>query len=164
MATKRYARLSEAVKGVTGRALQGVDNGYKRALNEARAELRVVVQDWKSDVDFAVLPTRSKTAYTYEVKAIGPDLQIFIYVDEGTVPHIIRPKKPGGRLAFQTGYSARTAPIAQYGVGTGKKFGPKVFRTEVHHPGNEARQFTKVILGRAISKLKQYVREETDKI
>lgn len=164
MATRRYTNLRVAVKDSCEKLLQATDAAYRRALNEGRAELRAVVNDWKSEIDFAVLPTRTKSAYTYEVKAIGPDLEIFIYVDEGTKPHIIRPKKPGGRLAFQSNYSARTAPVALYGQGTGKKSGPWQYRTEVHHPGNEARQFTKTILARAVAKLSQYVREETNKI
>jgi hypothetical protein len=160
MATKRYLNLHASVKGVLERNLDAVDRAYRRAFNEARAELRAVIHEWESDLDFAMLPTRRRDVFIYEVKAIGPDVQIFRYVDEGTRPHIIRPKKPGGRLAFQPGYSARTAPIAQFNVGTGKKSGDKIYRMEVHHPGSKARKFTRTILDKAIAKIPQYTREE----
>lgn len=163
MATIRYPKIEKAVKGLAARNLAAVDRAYKRAANEARAELRAVVEDWESDVDFAVFPTRRKDAYVYEIKAIGDGALIFTYVDEGTKAHIITPKKPGGVLAFKSGYSARTAPVAQSAVGTGKSSGKMQFRTVVHHPGNAPRQFTKTIFARMRAKLSQYVKEELSK-
>lgn len=164
MPSKRYKNLEVMTKDITGRQLEAVDRAYKRALNEARAELRAVIDEWKSELDFAVFPTRRRESIVYQVKGVGPDVQIFHYVDKGTRPHVIRPKKPGGRLAFQPGYSPRTAPIAQFNVGTGLKSGDTIFRAEVHHPGTKAREFTKTILAKAMTKIPQYIREEFGKI
>ena len=61
----------------------------------------------------------------------------------GTKPHTI-PKKPGGRLAFQTGYQPHTRPIARSG-GPGRPTGPTVFRKEVKHPGFPPRKFSDAI-------------------
>ena len=58
----------------------------------------------------------------------------------------IRPKKPGGVLAFPSLYKPRTRPGAggQY-KGPGKSSGPTVFTEEVMHPGIEPRPFPEVI-------------------
>lgn len=68
------------------------------------------------------------------------------WLTEGTKPHKIRPKKPGGVLAFPSGYTPRTRPGAggQY-KGPGKSSGDTVFAKEVDHPGNKPRPFPKVI-------------------
>lgn len=74
--------------------------------------------------------------------------QIYRYVDEGTRgPYPIRPRTPGGRLVFQTGYSARTAPVAQYNQGSGQATGDWVSTPEVMHPGIEARKFEETFVG-----------------
>lgn len=62
----------------------------------------------------------------------------------GTRPHVIRPKQPGGRLAFQAGYQPHTRPIGRYG-GPGQATGNTVFAKEVQHPGFPPRKFSERI-------------------
>jgi hypothetical protein len=162
--TVKYPSLRLATRGVLARDLEAHDRAYRRGLNEARARLREVVRDWQTDVDFAALPSQRREAYLYEIKAIGAGAQIFVYVDQGTEPHEIRPTKPGGVLAFRTGYSAKTAPVAQHAVGTGKATGAHVVATVVHHPGTEARQFTAVIFQQMRDKITVYINEERSNI
>ena len=70
--------------------------------------------------------------------------QIYRWVDEGTDgPYPILPKNPEGRLIFQTGYSAKTAPIAKFDQGTGTASGDWVSSQGVMHPGITAREFEK---------------------
>jgi len=49
--------------------------------------------------------THSKTATRerYVIKNLYPDQDILIYMEEGTVPHVITPKKAGGFLHFFIG-------------------------------------------------------------
>lgn len=63
---------------------------------------------------------------------------------KGTRPHVIAPKRQGGRLAFQTNYQPHTRPIARSG-GPGRATGPTVFARKVNHPGFPPRQFSKTI-------------------
>ncbi len=53
----------------------------------------------------------------------------------GTRAHIIRAKKPGGRLAFQGGSYNRITPLSGTNPGSGKSGGALVFRHSVSHPG-----------------------------
>lgn len=75
---------------------------------------------------------------------VGTDDEIYGYVDKGTKPHIIAPKKPGGVLAFPSGYTAKTRPNVA-SSSNGGSGGDTVFAAYVLHPGTEARNFDKVI-------------------
>lgn len=93
--------------------------------------------------------------------AVGTDDDIFRYVDEGTRPHIIR-AKPGGILAFQSGYNAKTQPGSLTSK-AGGAFGPFVFAQEVRHPGTRARGFTAEITRRTERTAPQMIEREIDK-
>lgn len=112
---------------------------------ELRAWHQIVVRDWKHRPTFAV---ESGGGRSFRVKAINPvgkNRKIWFFVDRGTKPHLIR-AKPGGRLKFQTGYSAKTAPVARANVGTGRRTGAWVSKQQVNHPGTKAREFSKTIV------------------
>jgi hypothetical protein len=78
------------------------------------------------------VPVKSRKLYnSLEIRAdgsrviIGPNLMIAPYapyVDQGTRPHEIKPKRPGGVLVF-------------------KMNGQTVFAKKVHHPGTKAQPF-----------------------
>jgi hypothetical protein len=100
-----------------------------------------VVRSWSHKPTFRAEYNKSASFKTVKVVAQGRYKAIWGYVDLGTKPHVIRAKnKPF--LAFQTGYSARTAPIAKFNQGTGQKFGAWKRKKEVNHPGTKARKFT----------------------
>lgn len=75
---------------------------------------------------------------------IDVDGEIYTYVHEGTRPHRIRPKR-AKRLAFRSGYKAKTLPGRIASV-TGGPFGETVFSRGVQHPGFEGRKFSKLII------------------
>lgn len=99
-----------------------------------------IVADWRTKVGFRLQVRIQQNRITITVFAAGVNKEIFGYVDEGTKPHVIKPKgnKP---LRFKTGYQPRTTPIAEYG-GMGKATGDWVSKREVYHPGIKAREFT----------------------
>ena len=75
---------------------------------------------------------------------VDTDDEIYTFVHEGTRPHKIEPKTPGGKLRFQGTYTAKTVP----GVIKSKSGGPSgefTYRNFVNHPGTKGRQFAKVI-------------------
>lgn len=78
---------------------------------------------------------------------VGTDDEIYGYVDEGTKPHIIKPKRARA-LSFQWGgkgsYMAKTKP-GVIGSQPGGPRGPMVSFKQVHHPGTKARGFSKAI-------------------
>lgn len=77
----------------------------------------------------------TKLTETISYKIIGNELKIYSstpivkFIDEGTKPHIIRPKKPGGALAF------RAQEVVTRKDGKKISFGDKVITKEVKHPG-----------------------------
>lgn len=109
-----------------------------------------VVSDWNTEVTFRNTKKAGYKVLRIEVRP-HKNKRIFEYVDRGTRPHKIKPKrrrpksKTKASLAFKTNYSARTAPIAQAHVGSGQASGPWVFAKEVNHPGTKARKFSKTI-------------------
>lgn len=74
---------------------------------------------------------------------VATDDEIYGYVDEGTKPHIIKPKK-AKVLHFMGGYTAKTSP-GVIGSGNGGSSGGEVFSRGVKHPGTKARGFSKAI-------------------
>ena len=74
---------------------------------------------------------------------VGTDDEIYGYVDLGTRPHVIRPKRAKA-LRFQSGYVAKTTP-GVIGSSAGGPFGDTVFSRGVNHPGTKARNFSKGI-------------------
>lgn len=112
-------------------------------------KVKAAGSDWKIKPDASVeisYPGANITEVL--VKPSGSRAKIWKYIDLGTGlygargrSYVITPKTPGGYLKFRTGYSARTAPIAQYGVGTGTANGPWVQKRMVIHPGIKSRKF-----------------------
>lgn len=105
-----------------------------------------VVKDWDDKPQFAFTQRISPNQIYLSIVPFGKNAKIFIWVDQGTREHIIRPRGAGYPLRFQTGYNAKTAPIAQYGVGDGSYSGDWRASYEVVHPGTEAREFTREFL------------------
>lgn len=74
---------------------------------------------------------------------IGTKDEIYAYVDLGTPPHIIAPKREGGRLRFyRSGFKpkSRVGYIDSYAGKTASK--DLTWAKLVHHPGTKARHFS----------------------
>lgn len=122
-----------------------VVNEMQEVGKDIRREFKGVVDDWEHKPTFTSRVIERPRYIRAEVLVGGQHKQIWRYVDEGTRPHVILPRKEGGRLIFRTGYSPRTLPIAQAHVGTGIASGNFVSVQQVNHPGTEARDFGKQI-------------------
>jgi hypothetical protein len=104
-------------------------------------EYEITVGTWKRKVRFTI------TISPYEFATVGTDNEIYGYVDKGTRPHIIRPKK-AKMLRFNTVFRAKTIPN-QLRNRAGMSAPPVAHALEVHHPGTEARNFTENISKRS---------------
>ena len=119
-----------------------------------------VVSDWDTDVKFVKTTKLGYRELRVEVRP-HKNKAIFTYVDKGTRPHKIKPKKrrpksaTKANLVFRTDYSARTAPIAQAHVGSGRATGDLVFAKEVNHPGSAARKFSATIHDEALPEFRR---------
>jgi len=105
----------------------------------------LVVADWKNKPEFDTRIAVRPDKISVTVFPKGPNAGIYEIVDQGSPPHIIRPVK-AEFLVFRTGYKSKTlAKPARTVAGGGKATGDIVRAKLVHHPGSEAREFSKVI-------------------
>ena len=101
-----------------------------------------------------------KTAY-FEITA-NPALP-FGYVNAGTRPHMIFPKKPGGVLAFNSRFSAKSRPNSLKAY-VGSSRGPVRFARGVHHPGFPARNYDKLAIEKAKREGSKIVKAQLERI
>lgn len=129
-----------------------LDAALNEAADEALELYRKTVRTWSTRVVFYKrrMPGRQGIF-------VGTTNKIYTYVDAGTRPHIIKPKKAGGRLAFQTGGRPKTRPgiITSYAGAKGSKWARPMV---VHHPGGKARRFTEIINDRIDKRLASITR------
>ncbi len=105
----------------------------------------LVVADWKNKPEFQTRISVRPDKISMTVFPSGPNAGIYEIVDQGSPPHIIKPVR-AKLLVFRTGYKSKTlARPARTVSGGGKATGDVVFAKLVHHPGSEAREFSKVI-------------------
>jgi len=119
-----------------------VQDGINRTVRDISADLARSTATWNHNVDFNVSITRSgRTMRT----RIGTDDEIFGYVDRGTRPHIITPRRPGYPLRFMSGYKAKTIPGKIWSQ-PGGAFGNIVRAMVVHHPGFPGRHILRTVM------------------
>lgn len=127
-----------------------IDKVRLEILNELRAqgkeivtEYKKTVQTWRNQPDFNVAVSLADGGATVLVTPDGPNRQQFEYVDRGTRPHPIYPRR-ARVLRFKSIYRAKTQP-GVIGSSSGGASGSDVFRPFVMHPGTEARRFSEII-------------------
>lgn len=98
---------------------------------------------WSKKPDFGWTQIRSSDSMSIQMYAQGPNADIWNLVDSGSPAHDIRPRK-GGLLSFRPGYRSATKP-GQLMSGRAYRSGKQVAAMIVHHPGFQARDFTKLI-------------------
>lgn len=104
-------------------------------------EYGYTTQTWKRKVRFEM------KIFPDGQMIVGTDNEIFGYVDEGTRPHVIRPRLAKA-LRFNTVFRAKTSP-GQLTSRPGMSAPPVAVRMEVHHPGTKPRNFTKLMTKRS---------------
>jgi hypothetical protein len=115
-------------------------------------DLESTTRTWKTKVAFDV--TITQTGANYAVTA-GTDNQIWGWVNSGTKPHTIRPKR-SKYLRFSSGYKAKTR-VGIIGSIEGGAFGSDVFSAGVKHPGFKGRGFTQAIQKRRQKTMEQEI-------
>ena len=153
-----------ATRGVKSSLRQTMIRHDKRLRAELRAEsqqtardmanwLTVAVRPWSKKPRFAPRVTVRPDWIEAKVDVAGNARKIFFYVDQGTgkwgpkkrAYPIPKQVQPGKLLKFQTGYSAKTQPKAQIGMGSGQRSGGWVSKAQVMHPGIEPRKFSETV-------------------
>lgn len=112
-------------------------NTMEGAARAVKIDYQVTTQTWKKRPPFGI----DRDGYN---RTVGTDDEIYGYIDDGTKPHEIRPKR-AKVLAFGGGAYRPKTRVKVIGSTNGGPSGDTVFSKGVHHPGTEARDFTEVI-------------------
>lgn len=145
---------SRVVKSNLRKKLLQTDKDLRKELGKAAQEAgkilkrdhEKVVSQWNHKPKFGYVYRVSEIEISANVYAYGANAKIFFWVNDGTKPHVIRPKR-SKYLKFRTNYKPRTAR-GGFG-GPGRAEGGWVNAKQVNHPGIQARDFTKMIVSRA---------------
>lgn len=143
---KRQAAIAD-LESIARKNLDAALELVKEALVESH---RRVVADWEHQPDFAARKYVEADRLAVSVYPTGPSKSIWEYVDQGTRPHPITPKR-ARFLRFQWGgpgsYVAKTLPRPARTVSGGGRVvgGVTVYAKRVEHPGSEGRGFTQQI-------------------
>lgn len=139
----------KAIQQEIAKQLQPVGRAH---VNERKA----VVANFETDINFGhkISTTQKQITLTVSVTNSGEAVSDGFTVGDlwkaldktGTKPHVIRPKRPNGRLAFQAGnYQPKTRPIGRSGGPGRVSGGRQVFAKQVNHPGFAPRKFSEKI-------------------
>lgn len=110
---------------------------------ELKKLFKQTVDGWKTPPDFSQTQAIGPNRISISVFTSGPNAGKYALVNEGSPPHIIRPRR-GGMLRFQTGYRAGTRP-RMLSSRAYQRFGNYISTGIVHHPGFDARKFDETV-------------------
>lgn len=124
-------------------------NGLRAAAKAVEKDYKATTATWETPVEFeTIISLRGSRAEFL----VGTSSKIYEYVDKGTRPHVILPKR-AKMLRFQGGYRAKTTP-GVIGSTAGGASGNIVYSRGVMHPGTKARRFSELINKKNESKFK----------
>lgn len=108
-----------------------------------RRELKKTVQYWKGekpDFEFVIGLTKTDATLLAGPSGSKHGAQKWVWVNDGTKPHVIRPKK-ASFLRFRTGYQRGSSP-GSMGVRASQTTGPWRSAKAVNHPGYTGAKWT----------------------
>lgn len=115
-------------------------NGMRRVATKIKADYEKTVATWEEKPRFESAVSLAKGAATL---LVDTNSEIYRYVNDGTRPHVIVPKRARA-LRFQGTYTAKTIP-GTIEARSGGSSGSDVFARGVLHPGTKPRHFDKLI-------------------
>jgi len=155
-------RVTRKLNALGGYAANTYNWGHAVAKEASRA-LTEATSTWQHHPRVEVLVLsggRGRGSASVGVSVIS---RAFHFVDRGTRPHWIFPKKPNGVLAFNADFGAKSRPrrLRAY---AGHSRPPKVFTRGVYHPGIEARGFSELAVKRGQRDGVKLVLEDIERI
>lgn len=123
---------------------QLLTQAVNQTLKVIDSDFRKTTNSWKQQPEFTIKLARLQGGDL--VGEVSTNDAIYLYVNNGTVAHDIRPRN-AKKLHFMSGYRAKTSHRV-IGSHAGGPSGSDVFSQGVHHPGTEAREFDKEIADR----------------
>lgn len=138
---------------------QAFEKAALKTANLVERDLKSTTRTWTHQPKFSVNILPTNVDYTI---IAGTDDEIYSYVDAGTRPHPIRPKR-SKYLRFTSGYRSKTR-VNIIGSREGGSFGDEVFSKGVNHPGFAGRNFLAQIARRRQVTLEQEISQAIAKV
>jgi len=143
-------------KAVRKEIISALNDFEKIALREAKT----IDQTFETPFDWKYFTNR---LFVADMEArVWTDDPRYKWLDEGTKPHIIQPKKPGGILAFPSVFKPKTSP-RRLPSQPGGSSGETVFAKLVHHPGTEPRNYSRQLRLLLDNRFKQMLDDAFDR-
>lgn len=153
----------EAIKPGKLPTAQEYTTAMKKAVQKSadltRRDLEATTRTWKHKPKFTVIVEENATAFAVFA---GTNDNIYGYVDQGTKPHDIKPKR-SKYLRFSSGYRVKTR-VGIIGSQEGGSFGDSVFSQGVRHPGSKGRNFVITINKRRQKTIEQEIDQALAKV
>lgn len=153
----KYKAISP-IKLNEGRMRLELLNGLRKTGTRIKEQYDKTTRTWKNRPTFSTQITLSGSKPSV---LVSTQSDIYGYVDYGTRPHIIRPRR-AKKLRFRAGSTPKTTPNV-IGSSGGSAGGAPVYANFVRHPGNAPRNFTKTIKRDVRPVFKQYMVEAVGK-
>ena len=118
---------------------RAIRNALNAAAKGAQVDFKVTTRTWSNKPEFTI------DASQPDRRIITTDSAIYGYVDKGTRPHLIRPRKGKVLSWIGTAYGAKTTPNVIGSKGSKNNNSVVYTKGPVQHPGNAARNFSIVI-------------------
>ena len=121
-----------------------LDRAIKKIGGSMLSDYELTFQTWDHKPVFTMVFERRLGARRVTV---GTDDEIYGYVERGTPPHTIRPRR-AKYLRFREAYGRKTR-VGNLRSYRGGGVGRFVYRQRVRHPGTKPRDFTKLVVKNA---------------
>lgn len=140
---------------------QAIERGTRKTAALIQKDFNATTRTWDHKPKFDITITQYPNSF--EIIA-GTDDKIYLWVSEGTKPHVIAAKR-SPYLIFQGGYRAKTRVGIIGSQAGGRDPNGEWFRKQqVQHPGFPGRQFIGKIKKRRQTTFRQQVNQEIAKV
>lgn len=127
-------------------------NLEKIIAQELAKEQKAILREYQSTTRTWANKPEFEVDEESEGAVIGTDNPIYGYVDHGTKPHVIRPKRAKKLHFFASGFVSKTVPRRLNPRAGRKATKAETFSSGVQHPGTEGREFSKIIRERSTAR------------
>ena len=146
-----------------GAITENLKAAAEKAAFDMAKDMTVITKGWSDGgLKFVGKVQSKRDSYVISATPASPRskrAQIWMFLDEGTKgPYQIKPKKPGGKLRFTSGYKAGSKPNTVTTTAS-RRFGDTVYANGVTHPGIKARNWTKLRRKKWEKKIKKYAED-----
>lgn len=142
-----------AIAPLAPRIQQAIFAALEKEKEQLKKDFDLTVRTWKRKPVFVIRQSAGGSATT-----VSTDSDIYGYVNEGTRPHMIYPRKAKALRFYAGGFVSKTVPgvaVARKGKAANQNL---TYSQGVKHPGFPGRNFTTLIKAKSDKRLAKELR------